>query len=194
MSLPLQNNNEIFTYTDYLSWPEDKNYELIEGVPFDMSPAPSPYHQEISMNLSFELVRSIKEKKGKCKVYTAPFDVRLPKKNQRDQDTLNVVQPDISVICNLDKIDDKGCKGAPDIIIEIVSPATVKKDMKYKLHLYEKYGVPEYWIVLPEEQTIQVYRLNDKQEYGKAECYFQDDIIPLKLEMTPLEISLKSVF
>ena len=194
MGLPVRKDHEIFTYADYLSWPGDENWELIEGVPFDMSPAPSPYYQEISMNLSFELLRCIKEKKGKCKVYAAPFDVRLPGKNQPDEETLNVVQPDISVICSPGKIDDKGCKGAPELIIEIVSPATVKKDLKYKLQLYEKHEVPEYWIVLPQERTVQVYRLDENKTYTRADVYFQDDTIPLKLGKTALEIKLESVF
>lgn len=194
MGLPLRKDDERFTYADYLTWPENESWELIEGIPFDMSPAPSPYHQEISMNLSFEILRLIKEKKGKCKVYAAPFDVRLPEQNQRDNETLSVVQPDISVVCDPEKIDDKGCNGPPDLIVEIVSPGTAKKDMKYKLQLYEKHGVPEYWIVLPAERTVQVHQLDKKKRYGRAEVYFNNDGIPLKLKETTLEINLEPVF
>jgi Uma2 family endonuclease len=194
MGIPLRNNNELFNYGDYLSWPDDENWELIEGIPFNMSPAPSPTHQEISMNLSSEIHQLLKKKGGKCKVFTAPFDVRLPEKDQLDEETQSVVQPDISVICNPEKIDDKGCKGAPDFIAEIVSPSTVKIDMKFKLHLYEKHKVPEYWIILPSENTVQVYQLNDKKKYGRAEVYFKDDAIPLKLQDYSFEINLESIF
>ncbi|MCP5051670.1 MAG: Uma2 family endonuclease, partial [bacterium] len=145
MSMPLRKNDEFFTYADYLTWPDDERWELIDGIPFNMSPAPSPYHQEILVNLIFEIKKSLKD--GDCKVYAAPFDVRLPEVHQTDGESSNVVQPDILVICDREKIDDKGCKGAPGFIIEIVSPGTAKKDMKFKLMLYEKHGVPEYWIV-----------------------------------------------
>lgn len=194
MGLPLRKSDELFTYADYLTWPEDESRELIEGIPFDMSPAPSPIHQEISMNLSYEILRHLKKKKGTCKVYAAPFDVRLPEKGQTDENTISVVQPDISIICDPKKIDDKGCKGAPDFIIEIVSPGTAKKDMKYKLQLYEKHGVPEYWIVLPAEQTVQVYKLNENKIYSRAEIYFKDDTIPLKLKGNVFEIIVDNIF
>jgi len=194
MGLSLRKSYERFTYADYLAWPEDERWELIEGCPFDMSPSPSPYHQEIAMNLSIEIGGFLKEKSGKCKVYAAPFDVRLPEKDQADEETLSVVQPDITVICDREKIDDKGCKGAPDFIIEIVSPGTVEKDMKYKLQLYEKHGVPEYWIVLPAERIVQVYKLNEKKRYGRADLYFKDDTIPLQFKEALLEINLGHIF
>ncbi|MCU0288973.1 MAG: Uma2 family endonuclease [Acidobacteria bacterium] len=153
MPVPLQKDIERFTYAQYITWPDQERWELIEGIPYDMSPDPSRYHQEISMNLAFEINKFLKENGKKCKVYAAPFDVRLPESGQTDAETMSVVQPDISVICSPGKLDDKGCKGAPDFIAEITSLATIKKDMKDKLLLYEKHGVPEYWVIQPEESV-----------------------------------------
>jgi Uma2 family endonuclease len=183
---------DVFTYADYLKWPESERWELIEGVPYDMTPAPSRYHQEISGNLFFEIKKFLKNKE--CKIYTAPFDVRLPEENQTDEETMTIVQPDISIICDPAKLDDKGCKGAPDFIVEIVSPLTVKKDMKVKLLLYEKHGVPGYWVVHPEENIVMVHKLNEDRQYGRAEVFSREDKIELKLKDTSLEIDLESVF
>ncbi|MCP5045999.1 MAG: Uma2 family endonuclease [bacterium] len=192
--MPLRKNDEFVTYADSLTWPDDERWELIDGIPFNMSPAPSPYHQEILGNLCFEIHRFLKEEKGEGKVYMAPLDVRLPEAHQTDEETSNVVQPDILVICNKEKIDDKGCKGAPDFIIEIVSPGTAKKDMKFKLMLYEKHGVPEYWIVQPAERIVMVFKLNEQKNYDRAEVYSSEDTIPLTLKESALEIDLDSVF
>jgi Uma2 family endonuclease len=192
MTVPLRKNDELFTYRDYMNWPDDERWELIEGIPFDMSPAPSPYHQEILLNLSFEIKKYLKDKI--CKIYIAPFDVRLPEKNQTDEDTLTVVQPDISLLCDPAKLDERGCKGAPDFIVEILSPYTAVNDMKYKLMLYEKHGVPEYWIVQPDGKVVMVHRLNEQKRYGRAEIYGKDDTIPFKLKEETIEINLGAVF
>lgn len=194
MAVPLRKDDELFTYADYLGWPDDESWELIEGIPFDMSPAPSRYHQEILGNLFLELNKDPKSKERKCKIYVAPFDVRLPEAGQNDEETLTVVQPDISVICDPKKLDDKGCKGAPDFIIEITSPATAKKDMKYKLLLYEKHRVPEYWVVHPEEHIVMVYKLDAQHRYGRAEIFSKEDAVPLALKDGSIEINLESVF
>ena len=196
MPLPLRKDDDLFTYADYLAWPENESWELIEGIPFDMSPAPTPYHQEILGNLFLEINKVPKEKRGKCKIYIAPFDVRLPEGKEADDEILTVVQPDISVICDPEKVDNKGCKGAPDFIIEITSPATAKKDMKYKLLLYEKHGVPEYWVVLPEDNLVMVYKLNEQRKYGREEVFAKGDVIQLKLKegVEPVEINLEAVF
>ncbi len=130
----IKKENEIFTYTDYLQWPDEERWELIDGVPFDMSAAPRPFHQTILLNLAFVIKEFVEGKK--CRVFVAPYDVRFTEKNQKDENSLNVVQPDITVVCDPSKLDDKGCKGAPDFIAEITSPSTAIKDMKYKLPLY----------------------------------------------------------
>lgn len=192
MGLPLRKNDELFTYSHYLSWPDEERWELIEGIPFDMSPAPTPYHQEILGNLFFQIKKNMKE--GKCKLYQAPLDVRLPEKGMRDEDTLSVVQPDILLVCDPEKIDDRGCKGAPDFIVEILSPSTAKKDMTFKLHLYEKHEVPEYWVVQPETQMVMVYKLNKQNRYDRAETFFKDDVISLTIKGQTLKIPLEPVF
>jgi Uma2 family endonuclease len=194
MGLPLQKDGELFTYGHYLSWPDEERWELIDGIPFDMSTSPSPYHQEISIRLSTAIHTFLEEKGGKCKAYNAPLDVRLPEKGMADEDTLSVVQPDILVVCDPEKIDEKGCKGAPDFIAEILSPATAKKDMNFKLRLYEKHAVPEYWIIQPETHMVMVYKLNGEKKYGHADTFFKDDTISLNIKDTLLEIPLESVF
>lgn len=194
MPVPLQKDVERFTYAHYVTWPAEERWELIDGIPYDMSPAPSRYHQEISMNLGFEISKFLKGKGKKCKVYAAPFDVRLPGGEQTDVETMTVVQPDISVVCNPEKLDDKGCKGAPDFIAEITSLATIKKDMKDKLLIYEKHGVPEYWIIQPEENLVMVYKLNEQKRYDRAKVFSKEDKIELKLKEGTIEIDLGKVF
>jgi Uma2 family endonuclease len=194
MPAPMRKGVERFTYAHYLTWPDEERWELIGGIPYDMSPAPSRYHQEISMNLGSEINRLLKEKGKKCKVYAAPFDVRLPEDQQTDEETMTVVQPDISVVCDPVKLDDKGCKGPPDFIVEITSPATVKKDMKDKLLLYEKHGVPEYWVIHPEENIIMVYKLNEQKRYDRAEIFSKEDKIGLNLKGGIVEIDLETIF
>jgi Uma2 family endonuclease len=192
MPIPLRIDKERFTYADYVKWPDDETWELLDGIPFDMSPAPSRYHQEISGNLFFEVKKFLIDKK--CKIYAAPFDVRLPEGQQTDEETMTVVQPDISVICDPAKLDNKGCKGAPDFVAEIVSPDTAKKDMKYKLLIYEKHGIPVYWVVHPEENIVMVYKLNEQKKYSRAEIYSKDDQIELILKDGTIMINLETVF
>lgn len=126
---------------------------------FDMSPSPSRNHQEISVELLRQFSNYLIDKT--CKVYAAPFDVRLPEGDENDTNIETVVQPDIAVICDKCKLDDKGCKGASDLIIEITSPSTARKDLKEKLFLYEKSGVKEYWIVHPTDKTVMVFKLGE---------------------------------
>lgn len=152
-----------YTYADYLLWQFKERVELIKGKIFKMSPAPNSFHQDISGNLFFELRSYIK--KGTCKLYAAPFDVRLInyKESTADNQITTVVQPDLCVICDRTKIDKKGCIGAPDLIIEILSPGNSKKEMNIKFDLYEENKVKEYWIVNPTDETIFIYVLeNDK--------------------------------
>jgi len=153
-----------YTYSDYLTWQFDEMVELIKGQLLRMSPAPSRRHQLISGVLSGELYAYLKHKK--CQVYEAPFDVRLLKnKKEAFHQIETVVQPDICVICDLEKLDDFGCSGSPDFIIEIVSKTSKKRDYHDKYDLYEENGVLEYWIVDPEGKTVDVFVL----ENGKYE-------------------------
>lgn len=193
MAIPLRNNNDLFTYADYLTWPDNERWEIIEGMPIDMTPAPSTKHQKISMDLSTLINTFIKKKGGNCSVFAAPFDVTLPG-DLSNEETITVVQPDISIICDPRKLDEKGCKGAPDIIIEILSPTTAQIDHKLKLQLYEKYKVKEYWLIHPTDQILWAYQMEENGKYRRAGIYAKDDVIPLSLQGNTLEIKLAEIF
>jgi Uma2 family endonuclease len=137
----------------------DDMVEIIKGRVFKMSPAPKRIHQKISWRLSGLLYNYLKDKK--CQAFSAPFDVRLPVKSIKNEEIFTVIQPDICVICDLEKLDDAGCIGAPDLIIEILSKGNNKKELKNKYEVYEESGVKEYWIIHPEEQTLLVNKLVD---------------------------------
>ena len=165
-----------YTYSDYLKWKFEEQVELIRGKISKMSPAPAPRHQQISISLASEIYNFLKRKL--CKVFTAPFDVRLPVKNKKkDNEITTVVQPDICVICDETKIDSRGCLGAPDLLIEILSPGNTEKEVKLKFELYEEAGVKEYWIVYPAEENIAVFILNENGRYDGAKIYAGNDPI-----------------
>jgi len=149
--------NKSYTYADYLKWNFKERVELIKGKLFKMSPAPNRMHQGISSVIHSELYYYLKGKK--CKVYSAPFDVRLPGKTLDDKDIITVLQPDICVICDESKLDFKGCIGAPDIVVEILSPSNNVVELKNKYDVYEQAGVTEYWVVSPQDKTFLVYTL-----------------------------------
>jgi len=157
--------NKRYTYADYLTWQLDEMVELIRGKVFKMSPAPGRIHQEISGAL-FLAIGNFLHKKN-CKVYHAPFDVRLPLplNQQKEEKVDTIVQPDICVVCDLSKLDSRGCNGAPDWVIEILSPATLKKDLNEKYEIYQHAGVQEYWIVHPADGTVIPYRLDQHGVY-----------------------------
>lgn len=191
MAIPERGQHIKYTYKDYLNWPDEERWEIIDGIPYNMSPAPSRKHQKISGELFATIHNYLKDKT--CEIYSAPFDVRLFTDNAIDEETMNVVQPDIAVICDPSKLDNKGCKGSPDLIIEIVSSSTLKKDLKEKFYLYEKAGVKEYWIVYPDEKTIVSYILNENGKYGRPEVYSEEDNIKVRI-LESLEISLIDIF
>lgn len=179
-----------YTYSDYLKFDFEEMVELIRGKIFRMSPAPKSIHQEISGNMYGIIWSYLKQKP--CKVYPAPFDVVLPVQNEKRDSSTTVVQPDICVICDLSKIEERGCVGAPDLIVEILSPSTSRKDLNDKYSVYEEVGVKEYWIVMPMEQIIQVFHLKNER-YLLHGAYNREDVITS--EMFPgLEINLKEVF
>lgn len=165
-----------YTYADYLLWQFKERVELIKGKIFRMSPAPNSFHQDISGNLFFELRSYIN--KGTYKLYAAPFDVRLInyKESTADNQIITVVQPDLCVICDRTKIDEKGCIGAPDLIIEILSPGNSKKEMDIKYDLYEENGVKEYWIVNPSEMTISIFVLQNNKYIGIKPLIFDSKL------------------
>ncbi|HNX76260.1 MAG TPA: Uma2 family endonuclease [Candidatus Rifleibacterium sp.] len=153
-----RNMPECFTWADYLQWSEGKRYEIIAGQIYDMSPAPGTAHQETLFNLATIFKSFLAE--GKCRVFIAPYDVRLAEKKENDRSCSNVVQPDISIICDPNKIDDKGCVGAPDLVVEILSASTASKDQVKKRRLYERHGVREYWLIHPIERYAHILALN----------------------------------
>jgi Uma2 family endonuclease len=155
-----------YTYADYLLWNFKERVELIKGKIFKMSPAPSRLHQDTSWLLARQLDKTFH--KTSCKMYTAPFDVRLInfKESSADNKIFTVVQPDLCVVCDNSKLDDKGCIGAPDLIIEILSPGNSNREMTLKFDLYEENGVKEYWIVNQSEKTILIYILKDQKFIG----------------------------
>lgn len=157
-----------------------------------MSLAPNRVHQGLSGNLLLNIGTFLKGKK--CKVYAAPFDVRLPKKKgNRNEEIPTVIQPDICVICDETKLDDAGCIGAPDLIVEILSPSTASKDLKNKFELYEENGVIEYWIVYPNEEIIELFKLDSDRKYGRPKKYINNDIIGSEV-LPGLEIKVAEVF
>jgi len=191
MSFPLIKRESEYTYEDYLNWPNDERWELINGIAYDMAPAPSRTHQKISRELLTIFNTFLSGKK--CEVYNAPFDVRLPESNESDNEIITVVQPDILVVCDKSKLDDKGCRGVPDLIIEILSPSTIHKDMREKFFLYERVKVKEYWIVHPEDKTVMVFMLEQDAKYRKPDIYFDEDKIRVGI-LDGFEVDLKSVF
>ncbi len=157
-----------FTYADYLNFPDDECWELIRGEAYAMSPAPNTLHQQVAGELFRQIANFLHNRQ--CEVFSAPFDVRLSQTDSADEHIDTVVQPDITVICNPDKLDARGCLGAPDWIIEILSPSTAAKDQIIKRALYEQHGVTEYWLVHPVDRIVTIYRLQGKN-YGKPDIY-----------------------
>ncbi len=154
--LPIRDTGH-HTYGEYLTWPEAQRYELIEGVAYAMSPAPTRLHQQFVIHIARQIADALEG--TPCEVNIAPFDVRMPEADEVDEDIRTVVQPDILVVCDRTKLDERGCRGAPDWVIEIVSPATAGHDQIKKLEIYEHHGVKEYWIVHPTDRIVTVYRL-----------------------------------
>ena len=161
--------NDTYTVEDIYALPAGQRAELIDGHIYDMAP-PSYLHQKLVMELSATIRDYIKSHGGPCEVLPAPFAVFL------NQDDHNYVEPDISVICDSNRIDDRGCNGAPDFIIEIVSPSSQRMDYLTKLFKYRTAGVREYWIVNPMKETVQTYLFGDIEDFNQ---YSFDDEIPV---------------
>ncbi len=155
--------DKTYTYADYLQWTFDDRLEILKGKLFKMTPASNRYHQRLSAVVFNQLYNFLKGQP--CHVYSAPFDVRLSRKNAADETVTTVFQPDICVICDLEKLDDRGCVGAPDIVIEILSPGNNKKELRNKFNIYEEAQIKEYWVVWPTEQTVLQYTLNAEGKY-----------------------------
>lgn len=172
MALPAK--KERYTFADCLAWKEDERIELINGEAFLMA-TPSSRHQAICFEIGRQLGNFLEGKQ--CKVYPSPFGVRLfEATGDRPEDVDTVVEPDLSVICDRSKIDKYGCKGAPDLVVEILSPSTQRHDRLVKLGLYQRAGVREYWIVNPEDMTVQVMLQDSSGTLQLHEVYDSRDV------------------
>lgn len=185
--------NGVYSYADYLTWQFEQTVELIKGKVFPMS-APSRKHQSVSWQLTLAIGNHFS--KHTCKAFAAPFDVRLYDKRKSakaNKDVYTVVQPDICIICDLDKLDDKGCLGAPDLVVEILSPGNSSKEMKTKKLLYEENSIQEYWIIDPEHENAFQFHLTDEDVYSFATIYVNDDTFNSVI-FPDLMIDLNEVF
>ena len=182
---------ERFTYGDYLTWDDDERWELIDGVPYNMSPAPAVAHQLILGELYFQFNAWLKGKP--CRPYLAPFDVRLPETDESDDLVETVVQPDLSIICDSTKVDKAGCRGAPDLVVEILSPGTARKDLTVKFTRYERAGVREYWVVDPEEKSVRIFILGADGLYDQPNVFVDGDMVTVGI-FPDLKINLAELF
>jgi Uma2 family endonuclease len=182
-----------YTYADYLTWQFNERVELIKGWIYKMSPAPRRRHQAVSGNLFFELKYFFRS--CNCKVYEAPFDVRLKKNKGSDTEVNTVVQPDISVFCDLSKLDDRGAIDAPDLVVEITSDSTMKKDYNEKFNTYEENGAREYWIVNPDSHSMEIFKLENNKFDSVGVFNIHDGATVVNSVIFPdLKVNLVEVF
>lgn len=180
-----------YTYADYLTWQFEQRVELIRGYISEMS-VPNRRHQRISGNLALSFGMYLKGKS--CQLFIAPFDVRLPRIDKKTNEPITtVIQPDLCVICDLTKLDDAGCLGAPDLVVEILPKGNSKKEMREKFSTYEESGVREYWVVQPEYDNILTYALNDKGRYEVGITLYPGDIRSPHI-FPDLQIDITDVF
>jgi Uma2 family endonuclease len=167
--------NATYSYADYLTWKFEGYVELLKGKISKMA-APTRNHQHLVLSIGALLYQHLE--KSRCQAFVAPFDVRLldqKKISNNNKNVYSVVQPDVCVVCDEAKLDDKGCEGSPDLIVEILSPSTKKKDIEDKYELYEFNGVKEYWIVSVNDETITVFDLNEQGKYQLRKIYADDE-------------------
>lgn len=167
MGNPELTPQERFTYRNYRTWPDEERWELIDGHAWAMSPAPRRRHQEVSGRLFIDIGLFLKGKP--CKVFEAPFDVLLPEGGEPDDEVGTVVQPDIAVFCDNSKLTERGARGAPDLVVEILSPSTSRKDQREKFDRYERAGVREYWVVDSAAWSVWVYRRTPAGRFDDGE-------------------------
>lgn len=186
--------NKKYTYADYLTWQFKERVELLKGKIFKMA-APNRQHQKISLAMERRIDNFLFKNKSKCELYHVPFDVRLPLPPHRikGDKVSTVVQPDICVICDLSKLDNQGCNGAPELIIEILLPGNSNKEKREKFDLYESAGVKEYWVVQPKDFFVIRYNLNIEGKYIGSRLYTEEDVIESKV-LEGFELNLEQVF
>jgi len=181
----------IYSYADYLTWEIDEMVELIKGKVFrSAAAAPRRKHQEIAGMLYSQFLIHLEGKQ--CKAFIAPFDVRLPVKSRKNEDIFTVVQPDVCVVCDRSKLDEAGCVGAPDLIVEVLSPGNNKKELQNKYEVYEESGVKEYWIISPYEETLMINTLTDGK-YIPSRLFTRGDIVKSEC-ITGFEVDLEDFF
>lgn len=188
---PAEKLNIKYTFKDYLTWDDGNRWEIIEGAPYCMSLAPTWKHQKVSGELFRQIANYLTGKS--CLIFVAPFDVLLPAGDENNDDVQTVVQPDLAVICERAILKDIGYIGAPDLIIEVVSPTSGKMDRVIKFNLYEKAGVKEYWLVQPEEKVLTVFQLGANQKYGRPESYSDEGLVKTAIFLD-LTLDLKMIF
>jgi Uma2 family endonuclease len=174
-----QRDTRHYRYADYLGWPDDVRYELIDGIAWLMTPAPTRRHQELVGELFRQIANALEGRPWRA--YVAPFDVRLPRGNEADAEVDTVVQLDVLVVCDPAKLDDRGLRGAPDWVIEVLSPATAGHDQTRKLAAYERAGVPEVWLVHPSDLVLTIYRLEGGR-YGRPLIQEFEGVTPSLLD------------
>lgn len=191
MGLPLRKTEQHFTYRDYRQWPDDERWELIDGTAYQMS-GPSTNHQGVQRELFGRLYLFLKGKE--CQLYAAPLDVFFPRVNEQDEDDVDtVVQPDLLVVCDPGKVRSRGIWGAPDLVVEILSPSTARKDLHEKYQLYERAGVKEYWVVDPVGRWVQQYVLSPAGTFG-IEITFEQKGILVSSVLPGLELDVTQLF
>ena len=188
--MPLPQSEKQYTYKEYLSWPEDERWEILDGRPY-MQAAPSWQHQAICFELGRQFGNYLAGKS--CRAFTAPFDLIITDETKKDESSSNVVQPDLLVVCDKKGLRGTGYFGVPDLIIEVCSPSTMRNDKVLKFNKYEKAGVKEYWIVEPEGKFISVFTLQENKRYGRPEIYTEEDKIRVSV-LDNFEVNLSTVF
>ena len=172
-----------YTWDDYRTWPDNERWEIIDGVAYNMTPAPSVKHQNVAGNFFCQLKQKLANKT--CRPFIAPVDVILSE--------YDIVQPDVFVVCDKNKITEANIKGAPDLVVEILSPATALKDLREKKNLYEKFGVKEYTVIDPLEEYVERFCLGGDGIYNKGEVFGPQEVLPLK-SLEGIEVNLWEVF
>lgn len=193
MGLPENREQEHYSYSQYLTWPEGERYELIDGIAYAMSPAPRLEHQRVSGEIYAQIHSNLKD--GPCRVFAAPTDVRLSAVHaaETEDDEPTVLQPDLLVGCRNELFTERGVAGAPELIVEITSPESGYSDRKRKFDLYERYGVREYWIVDPDERVVEVYLLESDNRFRRAGIYGSTDTVT-GTAVGGVEVDLQEVF
>ena len=180
-----------YTYADYLTWQLREQLELVKGKIHRMSPAPNMYHQRLSGELFLLIGTYLREKP--CELFSAPFDVRLPKLGSREDAIYTVVQPDLCVVCDAAKLDERGCLGAPDLVIEILSPGNSRRELREKFTLYEESGVLEYWVISPQDRNVQRFIRSEAGTFVGIRPLTDLDVLTSTI-LPGLEIDLAKVF